>query len=67
MKDTNWDGYKSKQSKYKGGSPEEYDCCQEDGTPRCSKQQSRQRRGQRRTAVGIKVDELPPEKAHGAS
>ena len=31
--------------------PEEYGCCQEDGTPCCSKQQSRQRR-QRRTKVG---------------
>lgn len=31
--------------------PEEYGCCREDGTPCCSKQQSRQRR-QRRTKVG---------------
>ncbi|CAM9108807.1 unnamed protein product, partial [Bubo scandiacus] len=50
VKAKNWEAYVS-QSRGKR-TPEEYNCCREDGTPCCSKQQSRQRR-QRRTKNGL--------------
>ncbi|RMB87993.1 hypothetical protein DUI87_35630 [Hirundo rustica rustica] len=45
VKYRNWDSYVKRQQSRPWGPPEEYPCCQEDGTPPCgSKQPSRQER-----------------------
>ena len=51
IENKNWEAYKTRKRR-EGRTPEDYDCCQEDGTPCCSKQQSRQRRQRRKEIVG---------------
>ncbi|RMC20465.1 hypothetical protein DUI87_01315 [Hirundo rustica rustica] len=44
VKYQNWDSYVKRQQSRPRGPPEEYPCCQEDGTPRGSRQPSRRER-----------------------
>ncbi|RMB93664.1 hypothetical protein DUI87_29893 [Hirundo rustica rustica] len=52
VKYRNWDSYVKRQQSRPRGPPEEYPCCREDGTPRGSRQPSRQERQRDNCSLG---------------